>query len=114
MQVNGINQTNFRAKISPELETCARNFYNSGENRLKSAYKLSEKIKEFNNFGYDDYTVKFAKEYVGYGTEYSLYAINENESKGKKVVLAKRGCFRHLINVFMKMKKGEFISKFRK
>lgn len=113
---NTISQNNFSfgAKVSPEFVNAMRQFYNNGENRLKSQYKLDRKLEQIHKFGKNTYTIELTKKYAEYGTEYTLLAVKDGQQAKDGAVLAKRNSFRYIINAFMEMNKKDFYSKLTK
>ena len=114
MNVNRIqnNQphTTFQAKVSEKFIDSMRNFINHGENRLKNNYKFNEKLKEYETFGYDDYTIIMHKKSGALGFEYRLFAIKDDEPYDQGVVLTKKtyNSFRQIFNRFMNFNKHDF------
>ena len=115
MKTNPINstQTNFNAKVSPRFVKSMQGFYNNGENRKQNIYLLNQKIEEYAKFGKENYTIEMIQKSGALGFEYWLVATKDNEPSARQVVLATRTAYRKIVNKFMNMKKGEFLSYFR-
>ena len=106
-------QTTFQANVSERFIKSMQGFFNNGPNRKQNIYRLNKKIEEYATYGKDNYTVEMIQKTGPLGYEYLLLASKDGEPDAKKVVLATRTAYRKIVNKFMNMKKGEFLSYFR-
>ena len=111
MRVDFNSQQAFGVNVDPKFVNAMRGFMNSGENRLKNNYKLSKKIEEYANFGFDDYTMQLNQKYTAWGTEYTIKAVRDGENSENAAVIAKRTSFRKIVEKFLKINRGELKAK---
>lgn len=115
MIINVVNSSNlnFNAEVSPRFVKSMQGYFNNGSNRKQNIYKLNEKIKEYSEFGKDNYLIEMIQKSGPLGYEYWLVATRTDEPTAREIVLAVRTAYRKIVNKFMNMKKGEFLSHFR-
>lgn len=110
VKLNTNNQTNFQAKISPKFEKIMRYHINKSPNKLKNNYRLNKKIAEFNEWGYDNYTVELLENYAGWGRKYAMMCVPEGVETQKGIFIDKQYTVRDVVKRFLSIKKGEFIN----
>jgi hypothetical protein len=103
--------TNFQAKVSPQLEKFMRGFINQGGNRIKNNYRLSSRIEEFNTFGFDEYTINLATKSTGTGMQYSLVATKNGQDIKEGTCLSRKSSIREIVTYFLNIRKNQFINK---
>ena len=107
------SQSTFCAKVTPRFVNSMRGFINRGSNRLKNNYLLDTKLKEYENFGYNDYTVELNQISGPLGFEYILRAVKDGQNSEDGVILAKRSSYRKIFERFMNYKKYDFCNKIK-
>lgn len=102
----------FEAKVSERFITSLRGYVNSGSNRLKNNYTLNKQIENVGNFGFDNYTIELRQNRMGWGTEYQLVAVKDGTDGKNPVIIAKRLTYKHIANLFLNIRKNEFVRRF--
>jgi len=113
VDLNINKQTNFQAHVSPKFENILREYINMGPNRLKNHYKLSQKIEEINNCGYDNHTIELLDNYVGWGREYILFSVPDGASVKNGIFIDKKHSLGQIFNRFMDLRVNELINKIK-
>lgn len=112
MKIAQINKTeiNFNAKVSERFVKSMRGYVNSGSNRLQNNYKLTQKLEEYADFGYDNYTVEMVQKSGPLGFEYKLFAVKDGDSIDNGLVLTKASytSYRKIFQRFMTLNKHDF------
>lgn len=120
MKINKIQQNDqnntFKAKVSQKFINSMRGFINNNENRLKNNYKLTQKIEEFNQMGYGNYTIVMQQKSTSLGFEYRLLAIKDGESLDNAICLTKKpyASYRKIFDRFMNYTRYDFNNIMRK
>lgn len=108
------NKTSFEAKVSEEMINTMRYYINNHPNRLKNNYKLNSQIEAISNMGFDTYTINLVKKVMGWTVEYSLVAVKGGAPKEKANVLAKRGTYKQIVDLFLNLDRKQFKDMFYK
>lgn len=99
---------NFNAKVSPKFINAMRGFINGGENRLKNNYRLNNKIQDYANFGYDNFTIELVQLKRFSNNDYFIIASEHDKKANEGIFLAKRRTFRQATEKFLSIRKHEF------
>ena len=67
----------FGIKISERFLNSLHGHVNNGENRLRNNYLLNNKLKEYESFGFNDYTMHMQQKSSPLGFEYNLFAVKD-------------------------------------
>lgn len=104
------NQPAFGISVSDKFVKAAHNYFNGVEYRPWKSEVFDKKVaKAFNEYGYDEFLIKYAKESKDGKQIHSLYA----EKEGLSVPLTQKDQFRKVIEKFMRMTKGELYVKIK-
>lgn len=104
------NQPTFNARVSDNFIKAAHNYLNGVEYRPSKTKFFDKKVAQvFNEFGYDEFTIKYAKENKDGKLTHKLYA----EKEGLSVPLTEKDQFRKVIEKFQRMTKGELYVKIK-
>jgi hypothetical protein len=114
MQVQKVNDnTAFGVKISPHFHQVVQNHYNYNQvpNKLKRMYEFNQKIEQYSNFGFDNYSLDYEQKFIKGRRQHLLVAITNDGNK--KVEIFNRNTLAKIIDSFMRMTKHEFSTKFK-
>jgi hypothetical protein len=75
---------------------------------------FDEKVTEFENFGYDDYFIKYVKKNIDGKRYHQLIAVKSGMDDSQGVVLTPKDKFRKAIEKFTHINKYEFTKKWNK
>ena len=105
----------FGIKVSKNFIDVAHNHYNYqvGTYKKQNIYRFNEKIKEFEDFGYDDYTINYERK-LKYGNWKHYLVITKDGTNNQRRVLLKRNTLFRIIEEFLSMDKNEFQKNFHR
>lgn len=105
----------FGIKVSKNFITAAHNHYNYqvGTNKKQNIYRFNNKVKEFEGFGFDNYTLDYERRLKNGNWQHYLVAKKE-DSNQKINIIANRDTLLRIINKFLSMDESEFSQNFRK
>lgn len=104
------NHPAFGIKVSDNFVKAAHNYFNGVEYRPWRSEVFDKKVSlVVNDFGYDEFMIKYAKETKDGKPVHSLYA----EREGLSVPLTQKDQFRKAIEKFMHMSKWELYTKIK-
>ena len=110
LSVNNI-QPNFQAQISKNF---IKNAHNTMDSQLKNKnmkINFDKKVKEFADYGYDEFFIKYVKEDIDGKRYHKLIAVKPGMEDSQGAVLTKKDKFRKKIKKFTHINKYEFTKK---
>jgi len=110
LSVNNI-QPSFHAQVSKNFIKNAINTIDSQMRNKSLKINFDKKVKEFADFGYDDFFVKYVKENIDGVRYHKLIAVKPGMDDSQGTVLTKKDKFRKVIEKFTHINKYEFTKK---
>lgn len=104
------NSPAFSAKVSDNFIKAAKNYYKGVEYKPHRLYPFERKVEQVtNDFGYDEFVIKYSKQKKDGKTIHTLSADNGEYS----VPITQKDQFRKVIEKFMHLTKGELYVKIK-
>ena len=110
LSVNNI-QPSFQAQVSKSFIEKAHNLFNYKHINKNLKVNFDEKVLEFENFGYDDYFIKYVKKDINGKRFHQLIAVRHDMSDADGTLLTSKDQFRKAIEKFTHINKYEFTQK---
>ena len=110
LSINGV-QPVFHAKVAKHFIDDAHNLFNYKHISKDMKVDFDEKVLEFENFGYDDYFIKYVKKDINGKRFHQLIAVRPGMSDSEGTLLTSKDQFRKLIEKFTHINKYEFTKK---
>lgn len=104
-------QPNFQAKVAKHFIDDAHKLFNYKHIRNEMKVAFDEKVTEFENFGYDDYFIKYVKKDINGKRFYQLLAVRPGMDDSEGTLLTSKDQFRKMIEKFTHINKFEFTKK---
>ncbi|MEE3348736.1 MAG: hypothetical protein VZR09_01720 [Candidatus Gastranaerophilaceae bacterium] len=104
----------FGIKVSKNFINNAHNHYNYQivKNKKENVYKFNEKVKEYEGFGYDNYTLEYERRSNNGNWQHYLVAVKDGNEKQKINIISNRNTLVKIINRFLSMNEKEFKNNF--
>lgn len=98
----------FKANVAQHFINTAHNYYNFTvvANRMKHVYSFNNKVQEYSKFGFDNYTLDYARKMVD--GNYIHYLVANDSDTNKSVIVLTRRTLPKIINGFFYMSKEKF------
>ena len=112
MSVNNLSP-NFQAKASKRFIDSAHKAFDREIKNPAMRSNFDEKAAEFENFGYDDYFIKYVKDVKDGKVQHKLVALTGNMKDSEGIVLTSKDRFRKAIEKFTHITKFEFTQKMK-
>ena len=113
LSVNNV-QPNFQAKVSKHFIKDAHNVLGRQMNNQRMLVNFDEKVAEFEQFGYDDFFIKYIKEIIDGKVFHKLIAVKKEMKDSEGIILTSKDRFRKAIEKFTHINKFEFTQKMKK
>lgn len=110
LKINSI-QPSFQAKVSKHFIDDAHKLFDYKLKNKAFRINFDEKVTEFDNYGYDDYYIKYIKRDGINGKEHLLIAVKKGMEYSEGVLLTCKDKFRKVIENFTHINKYEFTKK---
>lgn len=99
---------NFGANIAKHFVDTAHNYYNYAvvTNRMKHVYKFNTKVDDFGKYGFDNYTLDYARKTIDGHNRH--YLIASDEKTNKNIVVLERKTLAKIVEGFLNLSKNKF------
>jgi hypothetical protein len=104
-------QPNFRAKVAKSFIEDAHKLFKDKHTRKPMNVSFDEKVVEFENFGYDEYSIKYLKKDIDGKRYHKLIAVRSGMDDSEGTILTIKDQFRKVVEKFTHINKYEFTKK---
>lgn len=112
LSINGV-QPNFQAKVAKHFIDDAHKLFNYKHINKDLKVAFDEKVIEFENFGFNDYYIKYKKTKVNDANVHNIVAAKSGDYNSKEILLTSKDQFRKAIEKFTHISKYEFTQKMK-